>query len=305
MSRASTNLRVSWAPAASKAEDEVLKASPLAAHEEAEVMDFLKERPTYTFGMAGFIRNNGLVSAHNRGAFYGCRDRDGRLIGVALIGHHVLFEVRGKNVIAAFARVAQHRQDVHVLLGESDEVETFWSYYADGGQSPRLFCRELLLELRWPVGVLEPVPDLRLAEPVDLDLIVPSHARTVVEESGIDPLEVDPVNFRERCRRRIEQNHTWVWIDNGKLIFKAEIVSDTPEVIYVEGVEVNPAERGKGYGLRCISQLSRTLLQRAASVCLLANQRNTAAQAFYRKAGYKLIGYYDSIYLQENTKGAH
>ena len=304
MSRINTNLRVSWAPAPRQAEDEVLKASPLVADEEAEVMAFLKERPAYTFGMAGFIRNNGLVSVHNRGEFYGCRDQEGRFVGVALIGHSVLFEARSENVIAAFAGVAQRRRDVHLLLGQSGEVDTFWSYYADGGQRPRLFCRELLLELRWPVGVLEPVPDLRLAETNDLDLIVPSHARTVVEESGIDPLEVDPVNFRERCRRRIEQKHTWVWINNGKLIFKAEIVSDTPEVIYVEGVEVNPAERGKGYGLRCISQLSRTLLHRAPSVCLLANQRNTAAQAFYRKAGYKLIGYYDSIYLQENTKGA-
>lgn len=304
MSRIGTNLKVSCMPAVRQAEDRVLKASPLAADEEAEVMALLKERPAYTFGMAGFIRDNGLVSAHNRGAFYGCHDQEGQLIGVALIGHHVLFEARSENVIAAFARVAQCRRGVHLLLGESGEVDTFWSYYADGGQSPRLFCRELLLELRWPVEVLSSVPELRLAEPNDLDLIVPSHARTVVEESGIDPLEVDPAGFRERCRRRIEQRHTWVWIDSGKLIFKAEIVGDTPEVIYLEGVEVNPDERGKGYGLRCISQLSRMFLQRAASICLLVNQRNTAAQAFYRKAGYKLIGYYDSIYFQENTKGA-
>src|SRR3989442_9458310 len=182
MSRTSTNLRVSWAPAPREAEGEVLKASPLVADEEAEVMAFLKERPAYTFGMAGFIRDNGLVSAHNRGAFYGCRDQEGRFVGVALIGHYVLFEARSENVIAAFAGVAQRRRDVHLLLGQSGEVDTFWSYYADGGQRPRLFNRELLLELRWPVGVLKPVPDLRLAEPNDLDLIVPSHARSVVEE---------------------------------------------------------------------------------------------------------------------------
>jgi len=133
-------------------------------------------------------------------------------------------------------------------------------------------------------------------------LVVPSHARTVIDESGINPLEVDPTGFRERCARRIEQGHTWVWVEKGELIFKAEIVADTADVTYLEGVEVNPGHRGRGKGLRCITQLSRILLNGTASICLLVNERNCAAQAFYRRAGYRLISLYDTIFLKEKPK---
>jgi predicted GNAT family acetyltransferase len=270
----------------------------LAAADEAEVLAFLAERPIHTFGMAGFIRSNGIVSPHNRGEFYACRDGEGRLEGVALIGHFILFETHSDDAIQMFARLAQEHLDAYMLLGEQEKVQAFWDYYASGGQAPRLFCRERLLEQRWPVEVRDEVPGLRLATIDDLDLIVPAHAQTAFEESGEDPLEKDPVGFRRRCAHRIEQGHTWVLVENERLVFKTEIVADTPEVIYIEGVWVDPQDRGKGYGLRCLSHLNQSFLQRAASVCLLVNERFGDAQAFYKKAGFKYVSAYDTIFLQ-------
>jgi predicted GNAT family acetyltransferase len=72
-------------------------------------------------------------------------------------------------------------------------------------------------------------------------------------------------------------------------------------VIYLEGIYVNPSERGKGYGLRCLSQLSRELLLRAKSLCLLVNEQNGQARAFYQRAGYKLHSHYDTIYLPSHS----
>jgi len=275
-----------------------LSVDALGVEDEAEVVAFLARRPIHTFGMAGFIRGNGIVSPHNRGTFYACRNRRGELEGVALIGHFILFETRSDAAIRAFARLAQEHSDVHMLLGEKEKVETFWSYYASGGQAPRLFCRELLLEQRWPIEVHEEVAGLRLATPDDLDLIVRAHAQTAFEESGEDPLVTDPVGFRQRCAHRIEQGRTWVLVENGRLVFKTEIVADTPEVIYIEGVWVNPQERGKGYGQRCMSQLTRSFLARAGSVCLLVNKRFQEAQTLYKKVGFKLVSSYDTIFLQ-------
>jgi predicted GNAT family acetyltransferase len=280
---------------------EPVKVESLAAEHEAEVMAFLGERPSHTFGLCGFIRSNGLVSPHNRGTFYACRDEAGQLQGVALIGHFILFETRSDAAIEAFARLAQSHPNAHMLLGEQDKVDAFWHYYADGGQDARLFCRELLLEHRWPVAVEQEQTELRLATIDDLDLIVPAHAQSAFDESGINPLDVDPEGFRQRCVRRIEQGRTWVWVDGGKLMFKAEVITDTPDVVYLEGVWVDPAERGKGHGLRCMSQMSRKLLMNTNAVCLLVNEKFQAAQRFYRKAGYKLVGYYDTIFLNRKT----
>jgi uncharacterized protein len=276
-----------------------LSVDKLTAEDEGEVLAFLAERSIHTFGMAGFIRSNGIVSPHNRGSFYSCRDGQGRLEGVALIGHFILFETRGDAATRAFARLAQEHSNVYMLLGEQEKVGAFWDYYASAGQAPRLFCRELLLELRWPIEVKDEVAGLRLATTDDLDLIVPAHAETAFEESGEDPLLRDPVGFRQRCARRIEQGRTWVLVEGGRLVFKTEIVADTSEVVYIEGVWVDPQERGKGNGLRCLSQLNRTFLQRADSVCLLVNERFGVAQSFYKKAGFKYVSSYDTIFLQQ------
>jgi predicted GNAT family acetyltransferase len=273
----------------------------LSDRDEAEVLDFLLERAPYTFGLVGFIRSNGLSSAHNRGAFYGCRDEAGKLEGVALIGHSTLFEARSEAAISAFARVAQGCSDVFMLLGEQRDVKSFWSYYADGGQQLRLHCREALLEMRVPGEACEPVAGLRLATFDDLDMIVPVHARLAYEESGVNPLERDAGGFIRRCARRIELGKTWVWVVDGRLIFKADVVTDSPEVIYLEGIDVHPEERGKGYGLRCMSQMSRILLGRTRSLVLLVNEKRQAAQSFYCKAGYRFIGSYDTIFLKPDS----
>jgi predicted GNAT family acetyltransferase len=120
------------------------------------------------------------------------------------------------------------------------------------------------------------------------------------EECGVDPLSVDPEGFRARCARRIERGRTLVVIEAGRLVFKAEVMAETPEVVYVEGVYVEPGARGTGYGHRCLSQLGRALLAGSRAVCLLVNERNPEALAFYLKAGYQPCGTYVTIYLHKS-----
>ncbi|PYS93030.1 MAG: hypothetical protein DMF64_06400 [Acidobacteria bacterium] len=275
-----------------------LTVQPLTATDETEVLEFLAARPLHTVILVGFIRDNGLESPLNRGRFYGCRNTAGELEGVALIGHATLFETRTEDALTAFAQVAQTCQHTHMLLGEQEKVEQFWAEYATGGQPARLVCRELLFEQRWPVAVREAVPGLRLATQADLELVAPVQAELAYEESGVNPLERDPEGFRRRCARRIEQGRVWVWVEHGRLIFKADIISETEEVTYLEGIWVNPQDRGQGFGLRCMAQLGRTLLQETKALSILVNERNADAHHLYRHAGFKLRGCYDTIFLQ-------
>ena len=91
----------------------------------------------------------------------------------------------------------------------------------------------------------------------------------------------------------------WVLVEGGNLLFKADIASDTPECVYLEGVYVDPALRQQGLGLRCLSQLGRELLERTKVVSALVNEQNLAAQALFQKAGYKLRGLYDTVFLEQ------
>jgi ribosomal protein S18 acetylase RimI-like enzyme len=270
------------------------------SHPEAEVLDFLAGRPAQAVIMSGLIRDNGFESPFNRGTFHACRDSAGRLEGVALVGHAVYVAADTAPALRAFARVAQGQRNAHMILGEEALVGRFWEHYAPAGQAPRIFSREVLYELRWPVSAPEPVGGLRLATLDDLMLVMPVHAALAYEESGVNPLDVDLHGFRMRCARRIEHGRVWVLVEGGNLLFKADIISDTPECVYLEGVYVDPPSRHKGLGLRCLSQLGRDLLERTKTVSALVNEQNLAAQALFNKAGYKLRGRYDTVFLERN-----
>ena len=254
---------------------------PLRIGQEGEVLAFLAERPLHTFVMAGHIRDNGLESSHNRGSFHACRDHRQRLEGVALIGHATLVETRSDAALAAFAHLAQTGPAPKVLMGEQDKIDYFWRCYAKVGQSPRRVGRELLLEQRWPVAPYEPVPALRLAIDDDVAQVALVQGEMALAASGINPLEADPLGFRMRCARRVAQKRVWIWVEDGRLVFKADVISDTPEVIYLEGIYVDPEDRSKGRGTRCMLQLSQTLLQRTASLCVLVNEQSHRSRRFF------------------------
>ena len=272
------------------------KAEPLGNSESAEVLAYLERRPIHTAYLAGLIRDNGIESALNRGTFYGYRNQLGELEGVALIGHATLMESSSDQAIQAFAQTAQHCQSVHLIMFEENQIEKFWAGYSIPGQEMHHAGRQLLFELRWPIEVSK-VSNLRLANIEDLPLLIPVHAEMAREESGVDPREQDADGFCQRYARRIEQGRTWVLIEDGKLVFKAEVLAETPETTYVEGVWVNPEVRRQGYGRRCMSQLARMLLWRTKSICLFVNDENEDTQRFYKQAGYHLRSVYDTVFL--------
>jgi predicted GNAT family acetyltransferase len=288
-------------PWATPNEESQLCAEPLARGSEHETLAFLAERPLHTVIMSSFIHDNGVVSPLNRGTFYGCRDEQGRLEGVALVGHATLVEARTERALAAFARLAQDCVETHMIMGEQEMVEGFWRGYSEAGQEFRLACRELLFELRCPVSVEETVEGLRLATTDDLELVLPVQDELARAESGVSPLEIDAEGFRRRTARRIAQGRTWVVVRDGRLVFKAEVQSETPELIYLEGIYVDGAARRQSLGSRCLSQLCRQLLARVPTICLLANEQNREAHALYRKIGFRFNSIYDTIFLQQRV----
>ena len=262
----------------------------LSNEHQSEVLEFLNRRPVHTVTLVGFIRDNGLVNPLNRGTFYSCRNRAGLLEGVSLIGHATLMETTTDRALEAFAELAKECFTAHMIMGESERIDYFWRQYEEGGRDMRLACRELLYELKFPIEIRDPVPGLRQATLEELQLVIPVQAQMALEESGTDPLEKDSAGFLERCARRIQQGRTWVVIEDGVLLFKADVVSETEDVAYLEGIWINPANRGRNVGLRCMSQLGEILLSGKKSICLLANEKNSRAHGFYQRAGYKFRG---------------
>jgi predicted GNAT family acetyltransferase len=267
---------------------DMAKVCELGHKDTKEVLAFLAVRPVHSVVMTSFINDNGLESELNRGKFYGYRNAAGTLEGVALIGHSTLVEARTAESLTAFARIAKESSTpIHLIMSDGQAAESFWQHYAAAGQQPRLTCTELLFEINFPLLVQGCQWDVRLAQADELEPIAEAHAAVALLESGVDPMAKDREGFLKRCARRIEKERTFVVFENGKLVFKADIVAETDDVIYLEGIYVSPEYRGHGVGSSCLAKLSLQLLERVEHISLLSNVEFKAAHRSFAKAGYK------------------
>ena len=87
---------------------------------------------------------------------------------------------------------------------------------------------------------------LRPAALADLDLLVPACALAHEVELGIDPLQRDADGFRWRTRAQIEEGRSWLWEEDGVILFKAEASAWTPSAVQLQQVWTDPEARGQG-----------------------------------------------------------
>lgn len=277
-------------------------ACVLADDEVEAVLQFLPKKPAHCAYLADLIQENGLISPLNRGTFYASKNFLGELRGVALIGHATVVEATNYASVKELAETAANCKSTHLVMTEQRWAEDFWRFYGTSERAVELERTELLLELRWPTDHSSKTRrQVRLATSKELELLGPVHALLARSESGVDPRELDNDGFLARYQQRIRNGRTWVLTQNDQLIFKAEVLTATRETCYVEGVWVNPAVRGLGYGRDCIAELARMLLCSSRTISLLVNEDDIQAQSFYKSCGFRVRGSYRTAFLRERV----
>ncbi len=264
------------------------KLIELVDADKAEMLLFLKVRPVHTVVMTSFINDNGVESELNRGKFYGYRNSTGVLEGIALIGHSTLVEARTDAALRSLANRARRAETpIHLLMSSGTDAERFWQHMAGGLKKPRLTCVESLFEAALPFPVRCSDPRLRNADISQLVAVAEAQAEVAFIESGVDPMLKDRDGFLNRVARRIVQNRVFVVTDGDELVFKADIIAETDDAIYLEGIYVHPDHRGKGVGSQYLALLTQHLLDRVDNVCLLSNIEFRSAHRTFEKAGYR------------------
>lgn len=274
-----------------------VQAEPLTNLHIEETLDFLARRPIDNVILSGWIRDHGVVSDAHRGTLFGRRDADGNLEGVALIGRNLLFDAATDEATAALAACARDCSDVKMIFAEEEKLTAFWRHYRGEAAMPKASRqRSIRFSGEVPADV-EIVDDVRVATREDLEKVISAHADMVRGETGTDPLEGDAEGFRMRCTQRVDKGRVWVWMKDGELVFKTDIVSETPTVKYIEGLWVDPKERSKGYGTRCLATMCQRLASPSVTVCGFFDAERFPSGSFYRRAGFKIVDDYTRVYL--------
>jgi len=274
------------------------KVYELSAENAAEVQNFLAVRPVHTVIMSSFIADNGIVSDLNRGKFYGYRNAAGKLEGVALIGHSTLVEARSEAALKALAFTARRSETpIHVIMSSGESADQFWNYMTGGLSEPRLRCTEELFELSFPFAVQRSEWKIENATMDRLIEVAEAQAEVAFIECGVDPMLRDREGFLKRVARRIQEKRIFVVLDGDKMVFKADIIAETDNCIYLEGIYVSPSYRGRGVGSKCLSSLSLGLLDRVENICLLSNIDFEGAHRSFQKAGFKRSDQYTTLFV--------
>jgi ribosomal protein S18 acetylase RimI-like enzyme len=215
---------------------------------------------------------------------------NGRLTALCHIGANVVPSGDG---CGAFARAAASSR-ARMVIGEERAVDELWSEAGARMPTPR--------EDRpgQPVYVLEQPPEpgdtgLREATLADLGLLVPACAAAHEEEIGLNPLDRDPDSFRWRTQAQIGEGRSWLWLENGTILFKAEASAWTPEAVQLQQVWVDPSVRNRGYAQRGMRDLCRRLLEQVPRVCLFVRPENAPAIRVYEAIGMRRTITYRSL----------
>jgi uncharacterized protein len=183
-----------------------------------------------------------------------------------------------------------------MLIGETRAVSELWEEARSRLPRPR--------EDRpgQPVFLIREPPTagetgLRPAAASDLELLLPACAAAHEQEIGVDPLRRDAEGFRWRTRTQIEERRSWLWEEDGVILFKAEASAWTPSAVQLQQVWVDPVARRRGYGARGLRDLCRLLLEQVPAVCLFVRAENAPAIRLYETIGMQHVLDYRSVLI--------
>jgi uncharacterized protein len=183
------------------------------------------------------------------------------------------------------------------MAGRSVEILDLWRLLAPAwGPAREVRDTQHLMEIRSPAQVASH-PGLRPLRGEEIDLLLPAAVSMFTEEVGVSPLaNGGGAGYRARLVELIRSRRALAIVDEGRIVFKAEIGSATGQVCQVQGVWVEPSARGRGLGTSGMAALvGHAQAEVAPVVSLYVNDFNTTAVAAYRRVGFGAVGTFATV----------
>jgi predicted GNAT family acetyltransferase len=254
--------------------------------------------PVANVFVAARIMEGGLNG--NRGAVLGF-DRGGEQ-GLIWTSANVVPVQCTPPMIEAFAeKVAKRRRWASSVFGPADPVLQLWSLLEPQWGRPReirsdqplLVMHELPSRLGIPVD-----PLVRPAQESEIDLVLPAAEAMFTEEIGYPPYRGSDRAYRLGVEHLVRQGRTLVRVEDGRVVFKADLGSVAIGVAQVQGVWVHPDRRGQGLAAPAMAAVvEQTIRHHAPQVSLYVNSFNAPALATYRRVGFVRTGTFATVLL--------
>jgi predicted GNAT family acetyltransferase len=234
------------------------------------------------------VRLTGLESRWLGGEMWGYVD-DGELVSLCHAAANLVPVEATPEALAAFATRALARgRTCSSIVGPQDAVADFWHNVKPWWGPARLIRdAQPFMTLSAPPAA-SPDPDVRRVLPDEFEVLYPACVDMFTEEVGVSPEAGGGRDlYQTRVRQLIAKGLAFARIEDGTVLFKAEIGAVTPHACQVQGVWVHPDLRGQGLstpGMAAVAELA--MRDVAPVVTLYVNAHNEAARRCYERAGF-------------------
>lgn len=264
----------------------------LDARDVVDVERLLAIDPVLDVFVASRVEVGGLDERRLGAQLWGFGDR-GRLEALCYSGANLVPVQARPEAVRAFAdRARRQGRRCSSIVGEAGAVSQLWDLLAPfWGRAREVRLTQPQMVLEGPPAVR---PDVRVrrVRPGEIDLLLPACVAMFSEEVGVSPMAGDGGGlYRARVADLVDSGRAFACIEDGQVLFKAEVGAATRDVCQVQGVWTVPALRGSGLGtagMAAVAELARTTI--APVVSLYVNDFNVVARRVYDKVGFRQTG---------------
>jgi predicted GNAT family acetyltransferase len=223
---------------------------------------------------------------------------EGEWSGLCYSGANLVPDAAPPEAIAAFAERARRRgRRCSSIVGPQQQVLALWGALEDAWGAAREVRPDQPLLATSADPVIEPDPRVRRVREEELDILLPACIEMFTEEVGVSPVTGgDGALYRARVRELVMSGRAVARIDDGQVVFKAELGSVSSRASQVQGVWVRPDLRGRGLaapGMASVVQYARA--EFAPTVSLYVNGFNHAARRAYERVGFTEVGTFATV----------
>ena len=261
----------------------------LDERDRSAVLEICDRDPVTNVFVASRVRSLGLEPSRLGAQVWG-HVPGGRLESVCYSGANLVPVAASPDAVAAYAdRALRQGRRCSSVVGPATEVQALWGLLRPHwGPAREIRPVQPVMVIDGP-PLVRPDSRVRRVRPDEIDILWPACVAMFTEEVGVSPLSGDGgASYRARLEQLIRGGRAFARIEDGQVVFKAEIGAVTPQVCQVQGVWVKPERRGQGLAApgmaSVVAEASRSI---APVVSLYVNDGNVAARRVYEKIGFR------------------
>ncbi|MGA4669820.1 GNAT family N-acetyltransferase [Propionibacteriaceae bacterium Y1923] len=261
-----------------------------------QAMTLLNANPIENLFVLARVATHGLERLHLGCEVYGL-EGDGQLRALVHAGSNVVPVNVDQDNVALFAQRIGPLRQASSIMGNAAQVRMLWEELSRRGSS---WSRVREVRARQPLmaisgdPLVEGDPRVRVVTMDDFRAYFTAAVAMYTEEVGVSPMESSG-SYRRYMQELVSQGRAFGIIENGKVLFKADIGAVFGPLCQIQGVWLAPELRGQRVSVPAMAQVVRLAQPRYPVQSLYVNDFNTRARRLYHTVGFETVGEFATV----------